>query len=129
MWHMTYATLSEIMVLSVQALSRIHALCDLHTLLLYLRLSPINLTLDCCTRTRKQPHQHGLVVGPGEGGPEHRTLHPRLFQTYVRLTFPQLFNRVLAPYVENLDMNQVNYGIGQGAFYPALRPTRSKPAH
>ncbi|KAF7791866.1 hypothetical protein EIP86_002890 [Pleurotus ostreatoroseus] len=26
----------------------------------------------------------------------------------------QLFNRVLAPYVENLDMNQVNYGIGQG---------------
>ncbi|KAM5536198.1 hypothetical protein V8D89_010097 [Ganoderma adspersum] len=25
-----------------------------------------------------------------------------------------LFNRVLAPYVENLDMNQVNYGIGQG---------------
>ena len=27
----------------------------------------------------------------------------------------QLFNRVLAPYVENLDMGQVNYGIGQGA--------------
>ena len=27
---------------------------------------------------------------------------------------PQLFNRILAPYVENLDMNQVNYGIGQG---------------
>lgn len=27
----------------------------------------------------------------------------------------QLFNRILAPYVENLDMNQVNYGIGQGA--------------
>ncbi|CAK5280530.1 unnamed protein product [Mycena citricolor] len=26
-----------------------------------------------------------------------------------------LFNRILAPYVENLDMNQVNYGIGQGA--------------
>ncbi|KAK0233092.1 hypothetical protein IW262DRAFT_1304036 [Armillaria fumosa] len=25
-----------------------------------------------------------------------------------------LFNRILAPYVENLDMNQVNYGIGQG---------------
>ncbi|KAH9950347.1 vacuolar protein sorting-associated protein 13 [Amylocystis lapponica] len=25
-----------------------------------------------------------------------------------------LFNRVLAPYVENLDMGQVNYGIGQG---------------
>ncbi|KAI0094888.1 vacuolar protein sorting-associated protein 13 [Irpex rosettiformis] len=25
-----------------------------------------------------------------------------------------LFNRVLAPYVENLDLNQVNYGIGQG---------------
>lgn len=25
-----------------------------------------------------------------------------------------LFNRVLAPYVENLDMNQLNYGIGQG---------------
>ncbi|KAJ7492621.1 vacuolar protein sorting-associated protein 13 [Mycena latifolia] len=27
----------------------------------------------------------------------------------------RLFNRILAPYVENLDMNQVNYGIGQGA--------------
>ncbi|KAG2159854.1 vacuolar protein sorting-associated protein 13 [Suillus bovinus] len=26
-----------------------------------------------------------------------------------------LFNRILAPYVENLDMNQVNYGIGQGS--------------
>jgi len=26
----------------------------------------------------------------------------------------QLFNRILAPYVENLDLNQVNYGIGQG---------------
>ncbi|KAI0321342.1 hypothetical protein OF83DRAFT_1274656 [Amylostereum chailletii] len=25
-----------------------------------------------------------------------------------------VFNRILAPYVENLDMNQVNYGIGQG---------------
>lgn len=25
-----------------------------------------------------------------------------------------MFNRVLAPYVENLDMGQVNYGIGQG---------------
>ncbi|KAI0086147.1 hypothetical protein BDY19DRAFT_895268 [Irpex rosettiformis] len=25
-----------------------------------------------------------------------------------------LFNRVLAPYVENLDLNQVNCGIGQG---------------
>jgi len=25
-----------------------------------------------------------------------------------------LFNRILAPYVVNLDMNQVNYGIGQG---------------
>lgn len=25
-----------------------------------------------------------------------------------------LFNRILAPYVENLDMNQVSYGIGQG---------------
>ncbi|KAI0047829.1 hypothetical protein FA95DRAFT_1589004 [Auriscalpium vulgare] len=25
-----------------------------------------------------------------------------------------IFNRILAPYVENLDMNQVNYGIGQG---------------
>lgn len=29
-------------------------------------------------------------------------------------TFIQLFNRILAPYVENLDLNQVNYGIGQG---------------
>jgi vacuolar protein sorting-associated protein 13A/C len=26
----------------------------------------------------------------------------------------KLFNRILAPYVENLDLNQVNYGIGQG---------------
>lgn len=26
----------------------------------------------------------------------------------------QLFNRILAPYVMNLDLNQVNYGIGQG---------------
>ncbi|KZT30580.1 vacuolar protein sorting-associated protein 13 [Neolentinus lepideus HHB14362 ss-1] len=25
-----------------------------------------------------------------------------------------VFNRVLAPYIENLDLNQVNYGIGQG---------------
>ncbi|KAA1471483.1 DUF1162-domain-containing protein [Dentipellis sp. KUC8613] len=25
-----------------------------------------------------------------------------------------VFNKILAPYVENLDMNQVNYGIGQG---------------
>ena len=34
---------------------------------------------------------------------------------YCAFTNPhQLFNRVLAPYVENLDMNQVNYGIGQG---------------
>lgn len=29
-------------------------------------------------------------------------------------TRSQLFNRILAPYVVNLDMNQVNYGIGQG---------------
>lgn len=28
----------------------------------------------------------------------------------------QVFNRILAPYVENLDMNQVNYGIAQGRF-------------
>lgn len=28
----------------------------------------------------------------------------------------QVFNRILAPYVENLDMNQVNYGIAQGSF-------------
>lgn len=26
----------------------------------------------------------------------------------------KIFNRILAPYVENLDLNQVNYGIGQG---------------
>ncbi|TFY80723.1 hypothetical protein EWM64_g3289 [Hericium alpestre] len=26
----------------------------------------------------------------------------------------EIFNRILAPYVENLDMDQVNYGIGQG---------------
>jgi hypothetical protein len=30
----------------------------------------------------------------------------------------QLFNRILAPYVLNLDMNQVNYGIGQGLLKP-----------
>jgi len=30
------------------------------------------------------------------------------------LIFDQLFNRILAPYVVNLDLNQVNYGIGQG---------------
>ncbi|KAH9849745.1 vacuolar protein sorting-associated protein 13 [Lenzites betulinus] len=35
-----------------------------------------------------------------------------------------LFNRVLAPYVENLDMNQVNYGIGQGQI--TLRKLRLK---
>ncbi|EKM61051.1 uncharacterized protein PHACADRAFT_156217 [Phanerochaete carnosa HHB-10118-sp] len=35
-----------------------------------------------------------------------------------------LFNRVLAPYVENLDMNQVNYGIGQGQL--TLRQLRLK---
>ncbi|KAF7306925.1 hypothetical protein MIND_00485000 [Mycena indigotica] len=35
-----------------------------------------------------------------------------------------LFNRILAPYVENLDMNQVNYGIGQGKL--TLRNLRLK---
>ncbi|KAJ7169902.1 vacuolar protein sorting-associated protein 13 [Mycena filopes] len=35
-----------------------------------------------------------------------------------------LFNRILAPYVENLDMNQVNYGIGQGQL--TLRNLRLK---
>ncbi|KAJ3842350.1 vacuolar protein sorting-associated protein 13 [Lentinula raphanica] len=35
-----------------------------------------------------------------------------------------LFNRILAPYVENLDMNQVNYGIGQGQL--TLRKLRLK---
>ncbi|KAF8846387.1 vacuolar protein sorting-associated protein 13 [Paxillus ammoniavirescens] len=35
-----------------------------------------------------------------------------------------LFNRVLAPYIENLDMNQVNYGIGQGQL--TLRNLRLK---
>jgi hypothetical protein len=35
-----------------------------------------------------------------------------------------LFNRVLAPYVENLDLNQVNYGIGQGQL--TLRNLRLK---
>lgn len=35
-----------------------------------------------------------------------------------------LFNRVLAPYVENLDLTQVNYGIGQGQL--TLRKLRLK---
>ncbi|KAJ7597035.1 vacuolar protein sorting-associated protein 13 [Mycena floridula] len=35
-----------------------------------------------------------------------------------------IFNRILAPYVENLDMNQVNYGIGQGQL--TLRNLRMK---
>ncbi|KAL0581607.1 Vacuolar protein sorting-associated protein 13 [Marasmius crinis-equi] len=35
-----------------------------------------------------------------------------------------VFNRILAPYVENLDMNQVNYGIGQGQL--GLRQLRLK---
>ncbi|KAK7058962.1 Vacuolar protein sorting-associated protein 13 [Paramarasmius palmivorus] len=35
-----------------------------------------------------------------------------------------VFNRILAPYVENLDMNQVNYGIGQGQL--TLRKLRLK---
>lgn len=35
-----------------------------------------------------------------------------------------LFNRILAPYVMNLDMNQVNYGIGQGQL--TLRKLRLK---
>ncbi|KAK2461917.1 hypothetical protein APHAL10511_006380 [Amanita phalloides] len=35
-----------------------------------------------------------------------------------------LFNRILAPYVENLDLNQVNYGIGQGQL--TLRNLRLK---
>ncbi|KAF9459895.1 vacuolar protein sorting-associated protein 13 [Collybia nuda] len=35
-----------------------------------------------------------------------------------------LFNRILAPYVENLDFNQVNYGIGQGQL--TLRHLRLK---
>lgn len=38
----------------------------------------------------------------------------------------QLFNRILAPYVENLDMNQVNYGIGQGLFCKFLCEHHSK---
>ncbi|KAF8078623.1 vacuolar protein sorting-associated protein 13, partial [Lyophyllum atratum] len=36
----------------------------------------------------------------------------------------KLFNRILAPYVENLDLNQVNYGIGQGQL--TLRNLRLK---
>lgn len=36
----------------------------------------------------------------------------------------QLFNRVLAPYVENLDMNQLNYGIGQGSHLFKVLGTR-----
>ena len=60
----------------------------------------------------KYIRRHGLVVGPGEGGLEHRAYS---LIAYCAFTDPhQLFNRVLAPYVENLDMNQVNYGIGQG---------------
>ena len=56
--------------------------------------------------------RHGLVVRPGQGGLEHRAYS---LIAYCAFTDPhQLFNRVLAPYVENLDMNQVNYGIGQG---------------
>ncbi|TFK57082.1 DUF1162-domain-containing protein [Heliocybe sulcata] len=35
-----------------------------------------------------------------------------------------VFNRVLAPYIENLDLNQVNYGIGQGQL--TLRNLRLK---
>ncbi|KAF8622462.1 hypothetical protein AX15_006983 [Amanita polypyramis BW_CC] len=35
-----------------------------------------------------------------------------------------LFNRILAPYVENLDLNQVNYGIAQGKL--SLRDLRLK---
>ncbi|KAJ7071032.1 vacuolar protein sorting-associated protein 13 [Mycena amicta] len=35
-----------------------------------------------------------------------------------------VFNKILAPYVENLDMNQVNYGIGQGKL--TLRNLRLK---
>jgi len=34
--------------------------------------------------------------------------------TVTSSSYIQLFNRILAPYVENLDLNQVNYGIGQG---------------
>ncbi|KAG6381178.1 vacuolar protein sorting-associated protein 13 [Boletus reticuloceps] len=34
-----------------------------------------------------------------------------------------MFNRILAPYVENLDMNQVNYGIGQGHFFHPIYTT------
>ncbi|KAF4605212.1 hypothetical protein EYR40_003995 [Pleurotus pulmonarius] len=36
----------------------------------------------------------------------------------------RIFNRILAPYVENLDMNQLNYGIGQGQI--TLRNLRLK---
>lgn len=39
-----------------------------------------------------------------------RELHP------VKVVEIQLFNRILAPYVMNLDLNQVNYGIGQGGY-------------
>ncbi|KAF5355629.1 hypothetical protein D9756_003767 [Leucocoprinus leucothites] len=42
----------------------------------------------------------------------------------MRLPIIKLFNRILAPYVENLDLNQVNYGIGQGQL--TLRNLRLK---
>lgn len=35
----------------------------------------------------------------------------------------ELFNRILAPYVENLDLNQVNYGIAQGKLYRGYPPS------
>lgn len=56
-----------------------------------------------------------VVVRPGEGGPQcGEPFALRVIRYTLYSWNSKVFNRILAPYVENLDMNQVNYGIGQG---------------
>jgi hypothetical protein len=55
-----------------------------------------------------------VVARPWQRSTECRTLSNLRSSWLVHLRALKLFNRILAPYVENLDMNQVNYGIGQG---------------
>ena len=88
----------------------------------------INITVTPCHVVGDQLHHHhrysslyytntqNVVVRPRQGGLECRMYSSNLLSFHILNAIPQLFNRILAPYVENLDMNQVNYGIGQGRY-------------
>ena len=55
-----------------------------------------------------------VVAGSWQRSSPRCQFMPLPSQMLVWCVFNQLFNRILAPYVVNLDLNQVNYGIGQG---------------